>query len=271
MEGRRAIKTFVEGSIDMPLFVESFGYLAYNLYGDVVSTVDSGTIYKHIFNLEQSSIAPSLSFFVKDGEVQELAITNSHINTLEISATPDDYVKISTSIIAQKASDSVAVPSYTNETDFIGKEVKVKLSDTKVGLAGATAICVKNLTLSFDKGLIADYCLGNIAPADIYISKMSIEGSFTKNFDDEVYKDLFLGSGKKYMSIEIIGDTVISGTTYPSIKVILNKVQITGWDRSGGKDDLVTEDISFKAYYNSVDGKASEMTITNSTQKYKLA
>lgn len=270
-EGRRITKTFIEGDIEMPLFLESVGYLFYNLYGGVTSTVVSGAIYSHVFALAQSSLAPSLSFFVKDGGVQELAMSNSHINTLEITANPEEYVTIKTGILATKATDSVLVPSYTTERDFIGKEVVVKLADTEAGLAGAIGICVKDLSVSFDKGLISDYCLGSVIPTNIYTSKMSIEGSFTKNFDSEIYKDLYLGAGTKYMSIAITGDTVISGTTYPSITLVFNKVQINDWKRGGGKDDLVTEEISFKAYYNSADAKASKITVVNSTTVYKLS
>ena len=270
MDGRRVVKKHIEGDIEMNLYANALGYLAYNLYGGVVSSLVTGTVYKHVFNLEQSSLAPSLTIFAKDGSVQQLAYKNCHVNTLELSAVVDDYAKLTASFMGEDSEDDTTSPSYSTDYDFIGRDISVKIADTEAGLASATAYCLKEVNITFDKGLILDYCLGSYTPSDIYVSKAGIEGSFQLNFQDETFKDLFLGNDAKYMEIKIEGETAITGSYKPTITLLLNKVMISNWERSGGKDELVVEDVEFKAFYNDTDKKASQLTIQNTIEEYEI-
>jgi hypothetical protein len=270
MDGRRVVKKHIEGDVEMPLYVNMFGYLAWNLYGAVSSAVVSGSVKDHTFTLLQDSIAPSLTLFAKDGDTQQLAFKNSHINTLGLSATTDDYVKITTSFLGKESADDTSSPSYTTDTDFIGRDITIKVDDTLVGLATAEEVCVSSVDLTWDKGLITDHCLGSYVPNDFYISKMSIEGSLTKKFVDETFKDLYLSNDAKYMEIKIEGETALTGEYKPTITLTLNKVQITEWERSGGKDELVNEEISFKAFYNSTDSKQSTLVVRNTVAEYEV-
>lgn len=269
MDGRTVVKKHIEGDIEMNLYANVLGYLAYNLYGSVLSTLESGSVYKHVFNMEQSSLAPSLTVFAKDGDAQQLAYKNSHINTLELSATVDDYAKVSTSFIGKEAEDDTSTPDYSTDYDFIGRDITVKLANTEGELTTATPYYLKEMNITFDKGLLVDHCLGSYVPNDIYISKMSIEGSFQKNFEDETFKDLFLSNDAKYMEIKIEGETAITGQLKPTITILLNKVQISNWERGGAKDELAVENIEFKAFYNATDQKSSQMTIQNTVAEYE--
>lgn len=268
MDGRRVVKKFIEGDIEMNLYANAFGFLAYNLYGDVSSSLVATGVYDHVFGVAQSSLAPSLAVYAKDGDVQQLAYQNAHINTLEVTSSVDSYVNVTAGFMAKDGVANSDTPSYSTDYDFVGKEVSVKVANTEAGLSSATPLCVKELSLTFDKGLISDHCLGAYTPNDIYMSKMSIEGSFQKNFVDETFKDLFLGNSAIYMQITITGETVIGASSYPTLTFVFNKVQIKSWERSGGKDDLVVEDVEFKAYYNETDGEASTLTLRNTTAEY---
>lgn len=268
MDGRRVVKKHIEGDFEQNLYANAFGYLAYNLYGGVLSVLVAPGVYDHTFSVVKSSLAPSLAIFAKDGEAQQLVFQNCHANTVELSATPDDYVKLTTSFIGADGKDDTSTPTYATDYDFIGKEVVVKVADTEAGLAQATPMCLKELNITFDRGLIADYCLGNYNP-EVYASKVSIEGSFTKNFEDETFKDLYLGNSAKYMSIAITGEATIGSTYHPTITFVFNKVMITNWERSGGKDELVIENIEFKAFYNATDGKASSLVLRNTKDEYE--
>ena len=270
MDGRRVVKKHIEGDIEMNLYANTLGYLAYNIYGGVVSTLVSGTVYSHVFNLEQSSLAPSLSIFAKDGSVQQLAFKNCHVGTLELSATVDEYAKLTATFMGEDGEDDTTTPTYSTDYDFIGRDISVKIADTQTGLATAETYCLKEVNITWDKGLIVDYCLGSYTPGDIYTSKAGIEGSFTKNFEDETFKDLFLGNDAKYMEIKIEGETAITGSYKPTITLLLNKVMVSNWERSGGKDELVSETIEFKAFYNTTDSKASQLTIQNTVEEYEI-
>jgi len=270
-DGSRVVKKWSEGELEGILHVDPIGYVIYNLYGAVSSSLVSGSIYSHVFTIQQGIQHASLSIFVKDGSAQQLVFKNGMVNTLEISASVDDYVRYVASFMAGEETDNTDTPSYSTENDFIGKDITIKIADTEVGLVSATTTKVKDLSISFDQGLLSDHVFGAYGPDDIYNTKMSIEGEFTKNFADEVFKDLFLADTAKYMEITIQGAEDLGSGNYPTITILLNKVQIQDWNRSGENDELVTETIAFKAFYNETDNQQSKVTLKNTTTEYDTA
>lgn len=268
MEGRRVVQKYIEGDIEGIAHVDAIGYLYSSLYGKVTSAVVAGSVYSHEFTLKQNIEHQSLTVFAKDGGVQNLKFAGCMVNTLELNATVDDYVRFTAGIVGRSAADATVTPSYDTEYDFIGKDITVKIADTEAGLTGATAIPVKEITITHEQGTIRDHVFGSYNPSDIYNAKHSIEGEFTLNFADETYKDLYLGDTSKYMSVTIQGDANLGGGYKPTITYIFNKVQFNDWNRSGGADELVTQPVSFKCYYNETDQEASKVTLQNLTSSY---
>jgi hypothetical protein len=268
MENRRVVKKYIEGDFEGIAQIDALGFLYASVYGKVSSSVVAGSVYDHVFGVKQNTIHQSLTVFTKDGSVQNLKLAGCVVNTLEVSGSVDDFVRVKANIIGQTATDGSASPSYNTEYDFIGKDITIKLADSEAGLSGATAIKVKDFTITHDQGIIRDHVFGSYTPGDLYNSKNSIEGEITINFSDETYKDLYLGDSAKYMQIVIQGTSDLGGGYYPTLTYVFNKVKITDWDRSGGNDELVTEKISFKAFYNETDSEASTVTLRNLTSSY---
>jgi len=264
----RVVKKWIEGDLEGNAHADAIGYLLYNLYGAVASVNVSGSVYTHTFTLANSIEHASLTLFAKDGAVQQLSYDNCMISTLELTAVVDDYVKFTASFMGKASNSNSDTPSYDTEYDFIGKDVTVKFADTEAGLVGATALCAKELSINFDTGLINDFCLGSYTPNDLYNAKMAIEGEFTLNYDDNTFKDLYLADTNKYMEITIQGAADIGGGNNPKIVILLNQVQIKEWTREGGNDELITQPISFKAFYNETDSQQSKITLTNLTTEY---
>jgi len=268
MEGRRVTQKYIEGDIEGIAHVDAIGYLYASLYGKVTSAVVAGSVYSHIFELKQNINHQSLTLFAKDGDVQTLKFAGCVVNTLEINASVDDYVRFTAGIIGRTAEDAVVSSSYDTEYDFIGRDITVKIADSEAGLADADAVPVKEITVTHDQGSVRDHVLGAYTPDDIYNGKHSIEGDFTLNFADEVYKDLYLSDTAKYMSVTIEGEAILGATYKPTITYIFNRVQFSDWNRSGGADELVTQPVSFKAFYNETDNEASKVTLQNITTSY---
>jgi len=268
-EGRRVVQRYVEGDMEGIAHADLLGYLFANLYGIAVATeIETGEVYSHVFNLKQTIQHQSLTLFAKDGAVQQSIFGNAMISGLEISATIDDYVRFTAGFIAATAASNADTPSYDTEYDWIARDIVVKIAATEAGLSGATAVPAKALTISFDQGLIRDHVIGSYNADDIYNARMMIEGNMTLNFADEVYKDYYLNNTALYMSITLTGEADLTGGQNPSLEVVLNKVQFTEWDRSGDANDLVTQDVSFRAFYNETDQKQSQVTLQNKTSVY---
>lgn len=267
-EARRVVQKYIEGDVEGILHIDLIGWLFANIYGSVVTATVEGNVKSHTFSLKQNIQHQSLTLFAKDGSVQQQVFSNAMINTLQINASIDDYVRFSTSFVASVATDNTDTPSYETEYDFVARDIAIKIADTEAGLTSATALKTKDMSITWDQGIVRDHVFGAYNPDDIYNAKLMIEGSFTLNFTDKTFKELYLGNDAKYMSIVIEGDEVLSGTSKPKIEIILNKVQFMDWNRSGDANSLVTEPINFRAFYNATDKKQSIVKLQNVTSAY---
>ena len=106
-EGRRVVQKHVEGEVEGILHADVLGWLLSNIYGVVVTTTVTGSVKSHAFSLGQNIQHPSLTLFAKDGSVQQQTFSNAMINTLEITAALDDYVRFNASFIA-----SLSLPRF---------------------------------------------------------------------------------------------------------------------------------------------------------------
>lgn len=267
-EGRRKVSSFVEGDVSGILHADVLGWFLANIYGVVTTSTLSGSVKSHAFSLGQNIQHPSLTFFAKDGDVQQIAVSNGMISKLAISAAIEEYVRYTASLQGAEAEDNTDTPDYDTEYDFVSRDITVKIADTEAGLAGATALKLKNLNLTFEQPIIRDHVEGSYIADDIYNAGLKITGDFVKNFADETFKDLFLGDDSVYMQIVIEGEADLGGGYKPKIAVVLNKVQVTAWTKAGGTNDLVTETVGFQAFLNSTDEEQSTTTIQNLTSSY---
>lgn len=266
----RTVRRWSEGDVEGIVHADVIGYFLLNLYGEPESTNVAGSVYDHEFTLAQNILHPTLTFFVKDGEVRQEKIAGGVVQSLELNASTDDYLRYTASFLGKEgASDSSELPSLATEYDFVSRDITVKIAATEGGLAGATALKLKDMSITLNSNAEADWVFGSYSPENIYNKQFSIEGTFTRNFTDETFKDLYEGDGFRYLEIEIKGEADIGGTNNPTITVLLNKVQLTDWSRTSAGDDLVTEEVSFKAFLNTTDEQQSKVTVRNLTETYE--
>lgn len=264
-EKTRKVREWYQGDLSGILHADVAGYLFLNVYGSVVSVAESGA-YKHTFSVLNSISHDTLTYFAKDG-VEQLVLAGGVVNTIGINATTDDYVRFTANIIARSGTSNTDTISYDTEYDFIGKDITVKIADTEAGLSTATALKVKELSIDYDMGVINNFVFGSYNPDDLFQSKSSIEGTMTLDYTDDTFKSLFNGDDSKYLQVVIQGDATI-GTTKPKMTFLFNKVMITSWSRTSGADELSTQEVGFKAFYNATDEEQSSLEIINTTSSY---
>ncbi len=267
----RSVRKWSEGDVEGIVHADVLGYYLYNLYGEVDSSVVSGSVYEHEFTLAQNITHPSLTFFVKDGEVRQAKIAGGMLSSFELSVTTDDYIRYTAGIIGKEAVDDTSViPALQTEYDFISRDVTVKLATSEAGLSSATALKLKNLNINWNPNTEADFVFGNYSPDNIYNKQFAIEGDFELNYTDDTFKDLYESDNFRYMQIVIEGEANLGGGNNPTITILLNKVQITDWSRTSAGDDLVTQTVNFKAFYNTTDEQQSQVNLINLTDEYEV-
>lgn len=268
-EGSRITKKWFDGDVEGAVHADSIGYMLLSLYGSV-SSVPSGNAFEHSFSFEQSIEHPTISIYRKDGDILEEVYGGGVINTLEITAKPEDLVRFKANVICANKATSNEAFSYDKEYDFVGRDVSIKLASTEAGLVGATAIKVKESVIKYNSNAIKDHNLGSYNP-DIYNSAFSLDIDITKNFVDETFKDMFEDQDYSYMQVTIESEADIATGKKAKIVLLLNKVQVQNWAVSGNANDLVVEKMTFKAFYNMTDGEQSTLKLQNLTDSYVLA
>jgi hypothetical protein len=269
-DGARITQKWIDGDLEGIVHADAIGYMLYNLYGEVDSQLITGSVYSHIFTLAQELTHPTLTLFAKDGSTAQAKFAGGVVKTLEISATVDEYVRFTTAFEARTSSADSSTPAYEREYDFIGRDVSIKLADTEEGLTTAPAQKVKNATIRYDSGAIRDHLLGDRAPANILNGRFMLEVEITRNYEDTVLRDMHQSDAAKYVEVTIAGEADLGGSNPPSIVLLLNKAQVTAWDRSGASDDLVTETATLSAFYNETDEQQSQLELTNVTPAYAV-
>jgi hypothetical protein len=263
-EGVTVVKKFSEGDISSIVHADTFGYFLLNLYGSVESDEVGDEVYKNTYTLLQNIEHPTLTLFVKDGSVRQSKIASGVVSNFELTATNDDYVRYSASFIGKEGvADTSTLPEPAKEYDFVGRDVTIKVADTAEGLSSAEALDVENITITWNPNIQTAYFLGSYSPAKINNGAFSIEGSFTKHFVDETFKNMKEGNTAKFMSINIKSSVAIDTGIYPEITIILDRMMVTDWNRSSGANEYVREDVTFKAFKNSTTGKASQVELTS--------
>ena len=267
----RTVNKWNEGDVEGIVHADVMGYYFYNIYGEVASTTVSGDVTEHVFTMDQTIKHPSLTLFVKDGEVRQEKLAGGMITTLELSASTDNFVRYTANFLAMEGeTDTSTIPSLATEYDFVSRDISVKMASSQAGLSSATPLKLKDMSLTWNTNAEADFVFGDYSPDNIYNKQFSIEGSFTRNFVDETFKDLYESDDFEYMEITIEGEADIGDGNNPSITILLNKVAVQDWSRTSAGDDLVTEDVSFKAFYHETDEQASQVTLVNVTDAYQL-
>lgn len=268
----RTVRRWNEGDVESIVHADVLGYYLYNIYGEVESANVSGSVYEHDFTMEQSIQHPSLTLFVKDGEVRQEKLAGGMITTLELTASTDNYVRYTANFMAKEGeTDNSEIPALATEYDFIGRDITVKVATSEANLTSANALKLKDLSITFNTNAEADFVFGDYSPNDIYNKQFSIEGSFTRNYVDTTFQDLYEGDDFRYMQIEIEGEADIGGGNNPKVTILLNKIQVQDWTRTSAGDDLSTEDVSFKAFYNTTDQAQSSINLINLTESYEPA
>lgn len=270
-DGVRTVRKWNEGTVEGPLHLDPIGFLFLSLYGAVESTELDSYVSEHTFTLDQTIQHPTLSLFVNDGTVRSSVVAGGVVSELEIRATTNDRVRFSASFIGKQEDDvdspeeGAVVPEY----DFVSRDITIKVADTEAALEAATPIAAKSLSIKWNANVIPDYVFGNYSPADIYNGAFSLEFSFSRNYSDRTFETLYTGQDFKYVEIALRGEaTLTDGSETGSIVITLNKVQVTNWTRTGAANELVTEDVDCKAFYNATDQQQSAVEVVNTIAAY---
>jgi len=214
-----------------------------------------------------------LSISVDDpAQGQDFLFKLAMLSSLTIDANLGEISTFSSNFISKKANDWTALTaSYTLENKFVSRMIKVKLAANIAGLAAASEIDIKSVSLTVAKNLTRDHLLGTCDPEDIHNQQFNVEGEMVINLENTTYKDYYLDNTYRAMQIDMLNTEVtIGATSNPELKIQLPRVEFMDWTPERPNNELSTQTIGFKGYYDVTNDQNSihQIILTNETTSY---
>jgi len=270
-DGNQALNAmkWSEGDIETDLQDNSFGLFLLSLLGTVSSAGPTDSLYTHTFTLQNDAQHDSLAITIQDPNEQK-QYRLSMLQSLTITAVPDDVVKITASFMGRSGADTTHSVTYVAHNKFLGRQVIAKFATDTAGLAAASALDIKSLTMTFEKNLKVDSVLGTVDPIDFLNQAFSIRGEIELDLTAGTYRDLQINGSYRAFRIDMTNsDATIGVSAHPQFTLDLSRVHFEAWESSRPNDEIVTEKFSFNALYDITNANViNSCVLKNATASY---
>lgn len=262
--GAAKSKQWAEGTVEGMVRGNEFGLILKALYGTETVATASGEsiVYEHTFDLQTSAQHPSLSITKKD-PARTYGYVNAMISSLEITADPDNFVSFVAGFRAKVGATQSQTATYVDQKVFTRSMVTLKRATSLAGLAGGTAINVRNFKVTFTPNLVDDDILGSADPNDFLNTTFRIEGEFELKYEDETFHDFTKNQTATYYRLYMEDPTTIGTAEKTSIEFLFADVISKEWERTDENDEIVGQTIKFVGRYDLTDAISSRIILTN--------
>lgn len=260
------VNKYGEGDLEFDLNDLNLGVFLTSLLG-ASPTSTGGPTYAHAYALSNTNTHKTISLAYQDPD-QSKIFPFTMIDSLEITVEPDGIAKAKASFKSRVSRDwATLTPSYTTlGNKFLHQHLVFKTATSTAGLAAASNISLKKLTLTISANADFDNVTGTVEPEAILNHQYSIEGEITLNKQDDSYRQLMLAG--TYKAIQIKFDRAANS----SLDIQLPRVDFTEWEQDRSLDDIVGQTIQFKGNYDTANAVAAistcTLTNTNSGSNY---
>jgi len=166
------------------------------------------------------------------------------LDTFTMDANENAYPTIALELKGKKEATTTGLTaSYTAVASsqlFKPTSVKVYVADNFAGLTSATAVALKNLSLTVNKNLGEDFVLGSTEPADWINQRLSITGTLSFKYDSDTYRTLGLSDTKKAIRVQLTQGNYVWNIDLPSVGFI-------DWNSEVGNDNYMLNTVGFEA------------------------
>jgi len=264
---------YAEGNIEGEINVNSFGLILLAVFGTDSPTADTPEVgvHTHVYTLQDDNQCDSLAIQVDD-PIGDLMFKLTMLNSLTIDISTGEVVTFSSNFMSKAHTDSSSTPSWAKDHHFTSAHLTFKVANNTGLLAAATAISIKNLSISFEKNVQRIDVLGTFEPEDIVNTTMRISGSLELNYENRTWRDYMLNGTIKAMQIELESDRIsIGAATKPKLDMVFPKVQFHSWEPARGVDDVASQSLNFDIFLDISTGTNrlwSTMNLINTVTSY---
>lgn len=261
---------FAEGTLEAHIRDAHFGLILLNALGAVSTTVDvpEAGVNTHEFTVGESAQHAALTISVEQ-ENEDLSFPLAMINSLELNVMINEYARYTAGFRSKVGEAASLTPSYTEENIFLPQHGEFKVAANLAGLAGASAIAIRSVTLTIENNVEDDQNIGSLSPTDILNKQFAVSGTIELLYSDTTFTDLLTGDTAQAMRITLENtDVTIGAASSPKLEIDLAKVKFSEVTKPYPNDDLVIQTLSFKGHYSLSDSKLIVVTLINTTTSY---
>lgn len=261
-----------QGDLEGEIRDKSFGLLLYSMLGTLSTSAPTDSAYTHSFSIAESAQHQSLALVVQDPNTNEM-YKLVMLDSLEITAELDKVVGFKASFMGKQSTgmSAAATVAYGTENKFTKKHIAVKFAANIAGLAAATAVSLKSLSLKIEKNVTMDDVLGTVEPEDFLNRQLSVEAEIELNYEDETFKNYMKNGTMRAMEIKLDNtDALIGVTSRPSLTIQMPNVDVYDWSADYNNDEIVRQTVSIKANEDVVNSLAiiSTCQLVNGVASY---
>jgi len=263
-------RKFAEGEIEAELDDKSFGLILVGLVGQNASSAVFSGANKHSYTLLNSSEHASLSISTTDPN-GDVIYEMGMVDSLNIDFSPDELVKYTVGFKSKNSATSSVTAAYAANNKFLGRQLSVKIAADTASLTAASALTISKANITFNKNTEFYNVVGSVQPQDINNKLFTITGEIEISFDNYTYRDYMLDGDYKALRLDLVNSDVTIGSTNPSFRVDLSRVDFDTWDVDYSLDDIVKQTITFNALYDLAGGNDNlfnDMYLINEVESY---
>lgn len=257
------VGAWMEASPELIVGAESIGFLMLNHWGTVSTGTASAGKYPHTFSVNQTSIAPPMTYTYKSSLLNKRH-NKLTVDTFELTAEEQDYIVVSSGAKMTVGSDATDTPAFVDEKRFSCKNIVIKKAATAAGLSGATAMRVLRFKLNSERPSTEEFLLGNSNDPDFIRQESKVNAEMVINYQNTDIDDDQLNNAICALSI-----TMTNGTD--SLSFTGTKVRYREIERSEDKNEKVTATIQLFFEYDQTVGRDIQPVLTNSRTSYVAA
>jgi len=262
-----------EGTISAQLYDKILGAFLKALLGSVTSALAGGeaAVYEHTYSLSQSNQHASLSTYFDDPNGAYL-FPMSMIDSFAINVKPNDFVNYELDLKARGGRGwTTKTKDYTSlGKQFLAQHVSVKVAADIAGLAAATVLDIKSLTLKFTKNTEIENALGTVQPLDVINQQFNITGEIVIDRSDDTFRNYMIAGTQKAVQINFLHPDTIGNAEKTELNMQFPKVHFHEWEKDSDLNKLQEETIPFTCYADLPNALAAISTcvLTNMVASY---
>lgn len=243
------------GSISFEVQNKGFGRLFKHLVGGtpvITTPVGATTARLHTYALgavADRSLTLQKQFRDANGvAVKTLTYPGSILTAGEFSINPTDgLLRLALDVDAREEVDGVAAAaaSWLDSAPFTYAQGTIEV-------AGVAVACARAATLRIENPMVLDrYCLGTAGrkARPIDSDRPAVTGSFTADFEDSTYYDLFVDNTAATLQLEFVGGLIEAGQNF-SLTFDLPEIRTTGASPKVATAGIITQAMTFGGYAN---------------------